>query len=56
MSINFPPINREVYYAFSSRIGGKLSLLVALRTLSLLRSRNKSTPIHSHWDVHRFGS
>jgi len=28
MSINFPPRNWKGYYAYSSRIGGKLCLLV----------------------------
>jgi hypothetical protein len=53
--INFPPQNWEGYYAYSSRIGGKLCLLIGVRTLPLLRSR-QNPPIHMPHDWHRFGS
>jgi hypothetical protein len=33
--INLPPRNWEGYYAYSSRMGGKLCLLVGVRTLLL---------------------
>jgi hypothetical protein len=56
MSINFPSRNWEGYYAYSSRSGGKLCLLVGVRTLPLLRSRHKDPPIHTPRDLHRFGS
>ncbi len=42
ISINLPSTNWEGYYAYSSRIGGKLCLLVVLRTLPLLISRHKN--------------
>jgi hypothetical protein len=45
ISINFPPRNWEAYYAYSSRMGGKLCLLVGGRTLPLLMSRHKNCPI-----------
>jgi hypothetical protein len=35
ISINFPLGNWEVYYVYSSRMGGNLSLLVGVRTLPL---------------------
>jgi len=53
--MNFPPRNWEGYYAYSSRVGGKLCLLIGVRTLPLL-SRHKNPPIHRPLDLHRFGS
>jgi hypothetical protein len=38
ISMNFPPRNWKEYYAYSSRLGGKLCLLKGVRTLPLLRS------------------
>jgi len=43
--MNFPPRNWEGYYASSSKMGGKLCLLIGVRTL----------PFTPH-DGHRFGS
>jgi hypothetical protein len=40
----------------SISLGGKLCLLVGVRTLSLLRSRHNIPPIHTPCDLHRFGS
>jgi len=48
--------NWDGYYAYSSRMGGKLCLLVGARTLPLLRSRHKNPPIHMPCELHRFGS
>jgi hypothetical protein len=48
--------NWEGYYAYSSRMGGKLCLLVTVRTLMLLMSRHNIPPIHSPRDLHRYGS
>jgi hypothetical protein len=36
MSMNFPPRNWERYYAYSSRVEGKLCLLIGVRTLSFI--------------------
>ncbi len=55
-SINFPPRNWEGYHAYLSGLGGKLGLLVHVRTIPLLRSRHKYPPIHKPGDLHRFGS
>jgi len=49
--MNFPPRNWEGYYAYSSRVGGKLCLLIDVRTLPLL-SRHKNPPIHWPPDLH----
>jgi hypothetical protein len=35
----------EKYYAYSSIMGGKLCLLIGVRTLPLLRSRHNIPPI-----------
>jgi hypothetical protein len=56
ISMNFPPRNWEGYYAYSSRVGEKLCLLVGVRTLTLLRSRHKNPPLHTPCDLRRFGS
>jgi hypothetical protein len=56
VSMNFHPRNREGYYAYSSKVGGKLCLLIVVRTLPLLRSRDKNPPIHMPCDIRRFGS
>jgi hypothetical protein len=56
IAMNFPPRNWEWYYAYSSRVGGKLCLLISVRTLPLLRCRHKNPPIHMPCDLHRFGS
>jgi hypothetical protein len=56
LSINFPPRNWDGYYAYSSRMGEKLCLLVGIRTLPLLRSRHTNPPSHMPCDIHRFGS
>jgi len=56
ISMNFPPRNCEGYYAYSSRVGEKLCILIGVRTLPLLRSRQKYPPIHTPCDLHRFGS
>ncbi len=53
--MNFPPRNWEGNYAYSSRVGGKLCLLIGVRTLPLL-SRHKNPPIHRPLELHRFGS
>jgi hypothetical protein len=39
-SMNFPLRNWEGYCAYSLRVGGKLCLLIGVRTLPLLRSRH----------------
>jgi hypothetical protein len=44
ISINFPPRNWEGYYAYLSRMGGNLCLLVGVRTLPLLSYRHKNPP------------
>ncbi len=44
--MNFSPTNCEGYYAFSSRVEGKLCLLIDVSTMSLLRRRHKNRPIH----------
>jgi hypothetical protein len=54
--MDFPPRNREGYYAYSSRVKGKVSLFIFVRTLPLLRSRHRNLPIHKPCDLHRFGS
>jgi hypothetical protein len=36
ISMNFPPRNWERYYAYSSRVGGKLCLLIGVRTFSFV--------------------
>ncbi len=54
--MNFPPRNWEGYYAYSSKVGGKLWLLIGVRTLPLLRSMHKNPPIYPPCDLHRFGS
>jgi len=54
ISITFPPRNQEGYYAYSSKIGRKLCLIVCVRTLSLLRSRHKNPCIHTPCDLQRF--
>jgi tryptophan-rich sensory protein len=46
ISMNFSPTNCEGYYAYSSRVEGKLCLLIDVSTLSLLRRRHKNPPIH----------
>ncbi len=45
ISMTFSPTNCEGYYAYSSRVEGKLCLLIDVITLSLLR-RHKNPPIH----------
>jgi len=40
--MNFPPKNWEGYYAYSSRVRGKLSLFIFVRTIPLLRSRQRN--------------
>jgi hypothetical protein len=54
--MNFPTRNWEGYYAYSSRVEGKLCLLLGVRTLPLFRSRHKNSPIHTPRDLLRFGS
>jgi hypothetical protein len=54
ISINLPPRNWEGYYTYSSRMGGKLCLLIGVTTLPLLRSRHKNRPIHKPHDLHRW--
>jgi hypothetical protein len=44
-------INWEEYYAYASRVGGKLCLLISVRTFPVLRGRHKNPPIHSPRDV-----
>jgi hypothetical protein len=56
ISMIFPLRNWEGYYAYSSRMRGKLCLLIGVRPLSLLWSRHKNPPIHRPCDLHRFGS
>jgi len=56
ISINFPLTNWEGYHAYSSRMGRKLCLLAGVRTLPLLRSRDKNPFVHIPCDVWRFGS
>jgi len=44
-------INWEEYYAYASRVGGKLCLLISVRTFPVLRGRHKNPPIHSPHDL-----
>jgi len=55
-SISLLEIDRDINYAYSSRVGGKLCLHIGVKTLPLLSSRHKNTPIHTPWDLHRFSS
>ncbi len=52
LSMDFHPRNWERYFAYSSRVGGKLCLLIGVRTLPLLRSRHMNPPIHTPPDLH----
>jgi hypothetical protein len=52
----FPSKNWEGYYAYSSRVGGKLCLLIIVRTLPPLRSGHKIPVINIPCDLQRFGS
>ncbi len=47
MSMNFPPRNSEGYYAYSSRVGGRLCLIIDVGTLPLLlrSTRHMNPPI-----------
>jgi hypothetical protein len=56
ISMNFPPRNWEGYYANSSRVGGKLYLIIGVKTIPLLRGRHKNPPTYKPCDLHRFGS
>jgi hypothetical protein len=51
--MNLLPRNWEWYYAYSSRVGRKLCLLISVRTLPLLRCRHKNPLIHMPCDLHR---
>jgi hypothetical protein len=42
--MNFPPKNWEGYFAYSQRVGGKLWLLIGVRTLPLLRCSIRTLP------------
>jgi hypothetical protein len=35
--VDFPPRNWEGYYAFSSKMGGKLCLVIGIRTLPFIQ-------------------
>jgi hypothetical protein len=41
---------------YSSRVGGKLCLLIGVRALPLLRSMHNKPPFIGPPDLHRFGS
>jgi hypothetical protein len=45
-----------ILYAYSSIVGGKLCLLVGVRTVSFLRSRHNIPSTPTPHDLHRFGS
>ncbi len=51
----FPSANWEGYYAYS-RVGGKLCLLIDLRTVPLFRSGHKNPVGNIPCDLQRFGS
>jgi hypothetical protein len=44
ISMNFPLRDWDGYYAYSSRVGRKLCLLIGVRTLLLLNSRHENLP------------
>jgi hypothetical protein len=56
ISMNIPPKNWEGCYASSSRVGGKLCLLVGVRTIPLLKSWHNTPRTHTLHDLSRFGS
>jgi hypothetical protein len=58
MSMNFTNRNWERYYACSSKGGREIvpTLLIVVRTLTLVRSRHKNPLIHVACDLHPFGS
>jgi hypothetical protein len=42
--VNHNGFKSEAYYAYSSIVGGNLCLIIGVRTLSLVRSRNNILP------------
>jgi len=40
----YPPRNKEGYYAYGQRVGGQLCLLIGVPSLALLRSRYINPP------------
>ncbi len=48
MGIMLTPQGREENYAYSSRVRGKICLLIGVRTLPLLKSTPNNPPNHIH--------